>query len=394
VELLLGTSSLAGFGGAETYLVTLAEQLQRLGHEVTVHTLEGGETADFARGRGLRVAMRNDDLPGVCDAMVVQDGITSFTLAERYPTAPQVFVAHAAATDLVRPPQLAGVVSAVVVLNDRIAHRLRATALDHELVRLRQPVDLGRFSPRGSIRLPPRRALLLSNHLQGPAREMLVAVCAEAGVSVTQLGRHGKTSATPELDISDADIVIGYGRSIVEAIAAGRPAYVFDHAGGDGWVTAESYPGLEADGFAGTATGAVIDAARLRADLAAYSPDMGLVNRQLAWAHHDAMEHAADIAALLKRLAPVDRDVGGGHLREMARLVRLQAQIDGRAAAFADENRRLRDQLEVERARREQESGTSQPDGAALRRAPNRERARPTAPVTSTASGTRRSSAR
>ena len=32
------------------------------------------------------------------------------------------------------------------------------------------------------------------------------------------------------------------------------PAYVWDTRGGDGWVTPETYPALEADGFTGAAT--------------------------------------------------------------------------------------------------------------------------------------------
>ena len=42
--------------------------------------------------------------------------------------------------------------------------------------------------------------------------------------------------------MADADIVVGYGRSVLEAMAMGRAAYVWDHAGGDGWVTPETYP--------------------------------------------------------------------------------------------------------------------------------------------------------
>jgi len=35
--------------------------------------------------------------------------------------------------------------------------------------------------------------------------------------------------------MDDVDIVVGYRRSIVEAMARGKTAYVFDHAGADGW---------------------------------------------------------------------------------------------------------------------------------------------------------------
>jgi len=37
--------------------------------------------------------------------------------------------------------------------------------------------------------------------------------------------------------MDDVDIVVGYGRSIVEAMARGKAVHVFDHAGADGWLT-------------------------------------------------------------------------------------------------------------------------------------------------------------
>jgi acetyltransferase-like isoleucine patch superfamily enzyme len=42
MEIVLATNGLIGIGGSETYLLTVAEHLQRLGHEVTVHATEGG----------------------------------------------------------------------------------------------------------------------------------------------------------------------------------------------------------------------------------------------------------------------------------------------------------------------------------------------------------------
>ena len=111
---------------------------------------------------------------------------------------------------------------------------------------------------------------------------MLAAACAELGLELAVRGARTEPSDGPAALMLDADVVVGYGRCIVEAMACGRAAYVWDHMGGDGWVTAASYAALEADGFGGRATGAGVDAARLVADLAAYDPAMGVVNRDIA----------------------------------------------------------------------------------------------------------------
>ena len=198
--------------------------------------------AEHAKQRGLRVAASEDELPLECDALITQDAVTAFALAERYPQAAHLFVAHSQMIDLQLPPQLAGLSCAVVVMNDRVEERVRALAVQAEVVRLRQPVDLRRFTPRGGPRHRPRKALLLGNYVRGERHELIVAACADAGLGCERVGRHGTPTWRPEAQIADADIVVGHGRSIVEAMACGRAAFVFDQKCAEGWMTPQSYP--------------------------------------------------------------------------------------------------------------------------------------------------------
>jgi hypothetical protein len=210
-------------------------------------------------------------------------------------------------------------------------------------VRLRQPIDVHRFAPRRGPRAAPEHVLLLSNYLRGSAREALESACADAGLRLEHVGVPGRPSTTPELDIGASDITVGHGRAALEGMASGRAVYVLDHWGGDGWVTPASYPTLEANGFAGVASDETIDGERLRRDLAAYRPEMGLLNRQLACANHHGMDHACELVSLLRRLSPAGPRPNAP-LREMGRLVRMQWQAEGRSAALAVENEALRDQ--------------------------------------------------
>ena len=85
-------------------------------------------------------------------------------------------------------------------------------------------------------------------------------------------------------------------------MACGRAVFVYDRAGGDGWVTAENYEALEAGGFSGRSDLAPPGPADF--DLSRYSPDMGLVNRDLAVRHHRANVHAEELVALLREAEP------------------------------------------------------------------------------------------
>jgi hypothetical protein len=163
-------------------------------------------------------------------------------------------------------------------------------------------------------------------------------------VECVAIGAPGEPRAQPEAAIRDADIVVGKARAVLDGMACGRAAYVFDIYGGDGWVTPERYPAMEADNFGGEATDWTLSAERLAADLADYRPEMGLVNRDLVLRHHSARDHAQQLVALMRRVtatppAPI------APLRELARMVRalcaaeldahgLRVALTGRAEAL------------------------------------------------------------
>ena len=158
MELVLSTNGLLAAGGSETYLLTVAGHLQRLGHGVTVQANElAPELVEEHPG------LRFGPLPDRCDAVLVQDAICACQLAERYPGTPQVFVAHSTVHDVQLPPQVPGLCPAAVAMNDRVAARLRALAVAPRVARLRQPVDLDVFGPRVPPRARAARVLALGN---------------------------------------------------------------------------------------------------------------------------------------------------------------------------------------------------------------------------------------
>jgi len=295
-------------GGSETYAITVGEQLERLGHTVALFageaSAEGRELADsrgfeLSTGDPATLAERDD-----VDALVAQDAASAYALASRAEI-PQAFVMHGFAS-FEHPPQGLRPLPPVVALNDRIADRAAAFAARPEVVRLRQPIDLWRFRPTGPARPRARRVLAFSNYIEADRLAMLESACEELGLELTTMGARSTTSLTPQQRIADADIVVGYGRSILEGMVMGRAAYVWDHGGGDGWVTPGSYPALEGNGFAGAATDAMVGAERLREDFAAYRPELGALGYDLVRKHHSAARHTEELVKLLER-APAPR---------------------------------------------------------------------------------------
>ena len=356
MQIVLGTLEFGAIGGAATYTLTVAAELQSLGHEVTVFARETGDLARQAEERGIRVTTEEAELPPECDVVYSQDRPSAYLLADLLPGRPHALCMHSGGSHLDRwhPPQLPGIVGAVIVLHDRLARRGRAFAERTEVVRLRQPVDLARFSPRSSISPTARRALLLGNNLSTDRREVVLRACAEVGLEVAEAGRYGPHSTlTPEQEINQVDVVIGSGRCIVESMACARAAFVYDYLGGDGWVSRESYPAMESDNFAhATSEETMVAPEELAGRLRQYRHSMGSMNIDLARIHHNASIHAEHLVSVFDRLAPMSPP-SGTPLRELARMSRVQWYTESRALGLVHEARLLTAKLQVAEARAE-----------------------------------------
>ncbi|HWF26286.1 MAG TPA: glycosyltransferase [Solirubrobacteraceae bacterium] len=177
MRIVIGTLALASPGGTETHCLTVARELDRLGHEVTLFAEEPGPLAERAAAGGFSIAWSEQDLPSDCDAVLANDAVTACVLAERYAGTRLVYCFHSPVYDVQLPPLAPGAVHALVAPSERFAKRARALALDVPLIRLRQPIDVERFAPSEPPRSRPRSAVLLGNYLEGPRRD---ASCSSA----------------------------------------------------------------------------------------------------------------------------------------------------------------------------------------------------------------------
>jgi hypothetical protein len=349
VRILLSFESFDSFAGTETYTLTVAQQFEALGHQVAIYAANQGAIAAFARRQGVRVLSR-DELPRGCDLVVFGDAATCHELAPLYGDAVRLFVAHSTHYDFQSPPQLAGRCDAVIVLNDRVRRAVEARGSHAPIVRLRQPIDTPRFRNIGESRSRAQRALVFSNYIAGHRAELIERACRANGIDVSWVGATTSPSATPEHAIANADLVIAIGRSALEGMASGRAVYVYGAVGGDGWVTPEHYPAMEADGFAGLSVRKlVIDPDRLAEDLASWDQLMGAVNRDLVFAHHDAREHAIELVRLARDLG-CPRASEATAADELAHLVRRAWEALARRNAALLEAANLRAQLEAVQA--------------------------------------------
>jgi hypothetical protein len=360
MRVLLASNSLITLGGSETYLLTLGRHLQRYGHEVVV--MEGpGNRGALAADAGLVWIDHPSAIDGPPDRIVVQDAIVAGEAAAAWPTVPQLLVCHSSMHDLQLPGALPSTTRLIVTLNDLTTERARALAGGLPVERLTQPIDVGHFSPGPPPRPEPKVVLVFGNN-QVLGRERFEAVCDERGVEVRYMGAvAGDRRADPLVELRGADIVVGYGRCILEAMACGRTAFVSDRFGTDGWVTGDTYGRLEASGFNGTAGLAEPGFDDWEGMLDTYDRSLGAVGHDLVFRHHHPREHARRMIELLEGLGPpvpADPDLS----RSLSRVWREQWRWETTSIAWAAE----RDRVQQERLELEQEVQRLQGELAAL----------------------------
>lgn len=294
--------SLKGLGGTETYVSTIGDVLQRDGHDVWLYAPELGKGSQLAEEFGLRVVTRTDQLPDELDVAIPQDAPSALDLLATRPEVPQIFVSHTELFDVGLPPQVEGALKAVVTLYDRAHARVLAQSVQVPVERLLQPVDIERFKPMSPLPARPRKAISFGNYMTGERLKAVERACELADIEFSLGGgSSGPLELRPEYRLNEADIVFGKAKVIHEAMGCGRAAFVLDHNGAEGWVTADNYSVLVADNFGGRTTPQPFDAQSLADELRKYDPAMGLVNRDLIVAHHDAIAHTAGLMEIVRR---------------------------------------------------------------------------------------------
>lgn len=307
MRLVLASNGLSTPGGSETYLLTLGRHLQRLGHEVYVMSGPEDDAAALVEHHALLRVRRPEDLPAPPDRLVVQDAIVSGEAASAWPEVPQLFVVHSGMHDLQLTSAVPSTVAGYVVLNDYTKQLVEALPGGRPVFRLTQPVDVAHFTPAAPPRPEPEVLLVFGNNQARWRFEGLEEACRRRGIEVRRVGAvGGQVVLDPLEEIQAADIVVGIGRCIIEAMACGRTAFVYDRWGSDGWLTKQSYATIEGGGFAGRAGTDEPGRAQFEDVLDGYDPVHGTEGYDLAVRHHNARVHAAQIVEVLEGLGPVD----------------------------------------------------------------------------------------
>lgn len=266
---------LANRSGTEVYVLELARELTRRGHEPLVWSPRLGPFADEFRRLGIPLYDSLDrDIPEP-DLLHCHHSYETLAALARFPHRPGLFMIHGALSWFDEPPEHPRLLRYLAV-DERTRRRLVTSGIDPTITaRVLNSVDLTRFRLRRALPKQPRRALLFSNvAAEDTFLPPIANACDRAGLELDVVGkRHGNPTDTPETILGDFDLVFAKSKAAMEAIATGCAVVVLDHEGVGELVTMQNIEHCREWNFGGGLMVNRHDAAAVLENIAKYDAD-------------------------------------------------------------------------------------------------------------------------
>ena len=260
-------------GGTDTFNWALCKALKDLGYSVYYYApdMDGqGVTEKYLKELG--AVPYTDDVPLAACLANQQSG------AHFVSKCPVVQTCHSAYTGLELPIRGAyALVSISEEIRDHLKHKGYTTLL------MRNGVDLERYAPRAPLREVPR----VLSICQGDDSALRRA-CGVLGWSFSSVPKEVDRRVWHIEDlINQADIVVGIGRSLYDAMACGRVCISWDNRKlnpdcGCGYVTKDNWYDFAKTNFTGRGYPKIANVRQLLAELRKYNPADGAAMREMA----------------------------------------------------------------------------------------------------------------
>lgn len=293
---LVGIYSLDRVGGAELYTCDLIKQLkQRDDVDVEFFAMAQGRLSDYVRNElGVRHLSKER-----YDLILTTHNVTVDALRGKGPI---IQICHGAILELEFPSIYADY---HVGISREICDSLDSKGFPNRLVL--NGLDLEQKRPMTPPNEQLKKVLSLCQSEEGNA--MLQNVCNKLGLEFVSFHKHINPNFTIEREINKADMVVGIGRSIYDAMACGRPCVVFDYRvyngnKGDGYLYPDLFNSFVQANCSGRFRNHVYTENGLAAEFEKYNACDGERLREIAEEKLDVVASADVLLNILDRISP------------------------------------------------------------------------------------------
>lgn len=266
-KILITNNHLVRYGGTETWVITMAKELEMMGHNVGVYSKIKGGLYDTLKWK--------DDNPKDYDLALINHNVNMGVDAKF-----KIFTSHGVIPELERP--VAGA-DAYVAVSEEIALRYS----DYNMLVIRNPINIYGTHAFNPPNKELHNILFMSNN---PLLVLPIVKEATKGYGLTVLSG-GREMSEPY--IRNADLVITLGRGAYESLACGKNVLVYDYNGGDGLLNPLNIKEIRKNNCSGRRHSKQYTAPELRQEIERYNPYNAIEMRKYIVDNHDVRKIAA-----------------------------------------------------------------------------------------------------
>jgi hypothetical protein len=281
--------------GVPTFALTMYQELVQRGHEVIVYSPLGGRLE-----LEMKSAKTTAEIPKP-DIVLAQGATCATALRKAFPSTPLIFYSHGLLPELEQPPQIQ--IDYYLAINEEVQKNLRDKGVPASKISIvRDFIDTERFISTKPLHRKIKEVLFISNYKKWKNFKTVDAACKKLGVKLTCRGSTYGRDYQIEKSINRADLVISWGRGILEAMACGRAALSFDRFEGDGYITPETYLKARQNNFSGRIFRYAFTAETLAREMLKYDSHCARVNRDLIMKYHHAKRGVDQILECFRKI--------------------------------------------------------------------------------------------
>jgi hypothetical protein len=237
MKILVGQNHLHTIGGTETFTYTLIKELVRQGHEVELATFYMGLLSNKIEED---FSIKPNRLTNNYDLSLVNHNPVVEMIRELGIRTKKLIQTSHGFHEMERPSSKADI---IVAISEEVSKSVEGLGFEKPRVIL-NGVDCERFNIR--TELNPQIKNILSLSQSEKANSLLKKVSANLACNFESFNKDKNPIFNVEDAINRSDLVFGLGRSAFDALACGRPVFIWDNREyqgnlGDGYLTDKNF---------------------------------------------------------------------------------------------------------------------------------------------------------
>jgi len=277
--------------GTPTYTLALYNELVSYGYDVLVYSPISGEMAQDMKTVTSLDHIRTPDI------ILAQHKTCAESLKKNFPNVPIIFLAHGTLPDEEQPPEME--MDYYISVNEMIADHLIDKGVNPKKIKIvRDFIDVEKFRPTKPLSEKPK-VLFISNYKKWRAYRHIQQACSQLGLEFKAVGSPYGRSRNMAETINNYDLIISWGRGILEAMSCGRAVLSYNKQIGEGYITQDNYIEGRKYNFGGDGSRFTFTLEQLIEEIKKYNPEDGSVNRDLVMEYHNTTKCVNQIIGII-----------------------------------------------------------------------------------------------